>query len=149
MTMRRRWRVFLPALGLILFAVLSFHAISWNSAFHRGQSRYFWWSSVRLDSDPLNKHPKVRIACQDGIEDCGSWDPEYIWITPGWIERVLVLSALPAFLASMAVVYGLGRLGVSQVVTFMISMPLFIIAWFYLIGWPLDRWQHRRSLRTH
>jgi ABC-type spermidine/putrescine transport system permease subunit II len=41
-----------------------------------------------------------------------------------------VLSALPAFLIGSLAAYGLGRFGVSEVLSFMISMPLLIFAWY-------------------
>jgi hypothetical protein len=64
------------------------------------------------------------------------------------MESVLVLTAVPAFLAGAALIAGLGKLGVSQVWTFMLSMPLLIGAWFYLVGWLIDRWRGRRIKRA-
>jgi hypothetical protein len=48
---------------------------------------------------------------------------------------------LPAFLASMIVTAALSRLGVSQVLTFMISTPTLLFAWYYFLGWLPDRWR--------
>lgn len=107
--------------------------------------RYFWWGSVRLDSDPLNRRPAMKPCAQETDEECVE-EPQYIWINPGLIERALVLSALPAFLLVIAVVRGMSHLGVSELLTFMITMPPLTFAWFYMIGWLLDRWQHKRSL---
>jgi hypothetical protein len=56
-----------------------------------------------------------------------------------------MLSALPAFVVGTAVVRGLASLGVSEVWSFTIVMPLLILAWFYFIGWLIDRWVHKRS----
>ena len=139
------WRFVLPAVGLMLFAVLSYHSHRWNVQFHQGPNRYFWWSSIRLDSDPLNKHHKAQISCDQGVQECADWGPEYIWVTPGWIDKAFLLFALPAFIAGSGVVNGLGRLGVSQVLSFMISMPLLIFGWFYFVGWLFDRRRHLRS----
>jgi len=36
-------------------------------------------------------------------------------------------------------------MGISQVSSFMFSMPVLILAWYYLIGWLLDRWISKRS----
>jgi hypothetical protein len=47
---------------------------------------------------------------------------------------LLVLSAVPAFVVGAAIVRGLGQMGVSEITSFMISMPLLIVAWFYFIG---------------
>jgi hypothetical protein len=55
-----------------------------------------------------------------------------------------MLSALPAFLAGLGIVHGLARVGVSEVTSFMSSMPLLILAWLYFIGWLFDRWSRKR-----
>jgi len=147
--MRWRWRVGLCLWGITLFSLLTYHAIRVNHEMRQGQtSRYFWWGGIRLDSDPLNKHPR-KPSCEQSTADCSiSRDPEHIWVTPGWMEKVLVLSALPAFLCSLAFVRGLGRLGFSESVSFMVTMPVFIFAWFYAIGWLADRWRYSRSLHS-
>jgi hypothetical protein len=72
-------------------------------------------------------------------------DPLEVWVEPGWLARFLMLSALPAFLVGLGIVHGLSRVGVSQVSSFMISMPLLILAWFYFVGWLLDRRTRRPS----
>jgi hypothetical protein len=38
-------------------------------------------------------------------------------------------------------------MGISQVSSFMFLMPVLIFAWYYLIGWLLDRWISKRSQR--
>jgi hypothetical protein len=38
---------------------------------------------------------------------------------------------------------GPGNLGLSGVTTFMVSMPILIVAWFYLVGWLIDRSVHK------
>ena len=147
LNMRMRWRAILCLWGLALFALLTYGSMEMNREIH-GQDRkgrYFWWGSVRLDSDPLNEHPTSKPCAQETQENC-SFDPQYIFVTPGFIERALFLSALPALLVAIAVVRGAAHLGVSELLSFMIAMPLFTIAWFYAVGWFLDRWLHRRSL---
>jgi hypothetical protein len=57
-----------------------------------------------------------------------------------------MLTALPAFAAGGVLVRGLGRLGVSQVSTFMVLMPLLIFTWYYFIGRLVDRWRDKRTL---
>jgi hypothetical protein len=69
----------------------------------------------------------------------------YIWVDPGWLEKALVVSALPASLLGAVFGRGLAQLGVSELVSFMSTMPALIFGWFYLVGWYLDRWQHKRS----
>jgi hypothetical protein len=56
-----------------------------------------------------------------------------------------MLSALPSFVVGEFAVRGLGRMGISQVSSFMFLMPVLIFAWYYLIGWLLDRWISKRS----
>src|SRR5260370_42019216 len=107
--------------------------------------RYFWWSGIRLDSDPLNRHLKISAPCQDGKETCAKWELEQVWIDPGWIAIALVLSAFPAFLLGRLIVMGLGKAGISQVTTFMITMPVLIFAWYYFIGWLLELWRSKRE----
>ena len=67
-------------------------------------------------------------------------------VRAGGFERALVLSAFPAFLAAMAVVRGLARFGISELLSFIFIMPVLMLAWFYTVGWLLDRWLYRRSL---
>jgi hypothetical protein len=55
-----------------------------------------------------------------------------------------MLSALPAFVVGEFAVHGLGRMGISQVSSFMFLMPVLIFAWYYFIGWLLDRWISKR-----
>jgi hypothetical protein len=83
--------------------------------------------------------------CKDGIEDCTTLDPVYIWVDPGWAERMLLVSAFPAFIAGAAIVAGLARLGISELSTFTVSIPVLIFAWFYFVGWVIDRWRYKRS----
>lgn len=146
--MGKRWRLILCIWGISLLVGLTIQSIRANQRLHPvHHGRYFWWGAARLDPDPLNKHPlqmnTVR-PCPENPNDCVEWDPEYIWVEPGIMERCLVFSALPAFIGGFAIVRGLGRLGVSEVATFMVVMPLFIALWFYSVGWLLDRRGHRR-----
>ncbi|HET6175474.1 MAG TPA: hypothetical protein VFE61_00985 [Candidatus Sulfotelmatobacter sp.] len=144
--MRVRWTLILPAFGLVLFGLLTYKSIQFMHGFPNGGGRYFWWSGERLDSDPSGKRPQapIKYSCEGGEENCLPFEPEYIWIDPGWLVRCLVLTALPAFLVGTGVVHGLARLGVSEVISFMVSMPLLIFAWFYLVGWLVDRRLPRR-----
>lgn len=96
---------------------------------------------MRLDSDPRNKRPKITATtpCPNGVENCVAWDPEYIWIEPGWIEKALVVSGLPAFALGLGLAKGFGRLGVSEVLTFVTATSIFLFAWYYFVGWFFDR----------
>jgi hypothetical protein len=66
------------------------------------------------------------------------------WDAPELQVKILVLSALPAFLVGAFAVDVLGRLGISQVSSFMFLMPVLIFAWYYLVCWLLDRWIRKR-----
>jgi hypothetical protein len=143
--MRRRWEIVLPMLGLILFASISYHSYRQNRAI---PGRFFLWSTLRLDSDPLGRrHPS---PCAKSESPCVGWDVATIdsWARPNRMERLFVLSALPAFVIGIFVTFGLGRFGVSEVLSYMISMPLLISAWFYFVGWIIDRWRFKRSHLT-
>jgi high-affinity Fe2+/Pb2+ permease len=59
-----------------------------------------------------------------------------------------MVSALPAFVIGVLIVRGLGRLGVNEVRSFLISMPVLIFAWFYFVGWLIDRLKSRRTQRA-
>jgi hypothetical protein len=71
-----------------------------------------------------------------------------LWVDPGLLAEVLMLSALPAFAVVAFVVARLGRFGLSEVSSFMVSMPLLIFAWHYAVGWLIDRWRSRQLRRS-
>jgi hypothetical protein len=146
--MRKRWSLVLPLCGLALFLLGTYASFRFNrEVFGNRPTRYFYWSSIRLDSDPLNKHQyPYFLPCKSGEADCV--EPQTIWVVEhGSVSMLLRLAALPAFFAGVAIVRGLARLGVSEVATFLISMPLLILAWFYLIGWLIDRWRYKVASR--
>jgi|SRR5580704_10421841 hypothetical protein len=130
--MRMRWKLVLPVVGFILFVGVTYQ----SQKSHDVVSRYFWWSSIPLDSEPLNKS---RSACKHGIENCPVWGPEEIYVTTGLLPRVLMLSATPAFFLGSLVIEEFARRGISEVPTFMVSMPLLIAGWFYLLGSFIDK----------
>jgi len=142
LNMRKRWKLVLPVIGVILFSVVSYRSL-WVD--REIPSRYFWWSSIRLDSDPSNKRNWGAIPCQDGKENC--WELRTKWVDPALLDQFLMLSALPAFAIGGFAVRSLGRRGISQVSSFMFLMPVLIGAWYYLVGWLLDRWIYMRLQR--
>jgi hypothetical protein len=151
--MPKRWRIALPCIGLSLFIALTHSSLRMNREIQkRSPSRYFWWTSIRLDSDPLNRHAKsTTTPCKNGEGNCVNWELRpIVWVDPSWLAKFLMLSALPAFVFGTAVVRGLASLGVSEVWSFAIVMPLLIFAWFYFVGWLIDRWvpklSHPRAL---
>jgi hypothetical protein len=50
----------------------------------------------------------------------------------------LILTAVPAFVVGLVVVNGSASYAVSEIPTFMVSMPLLIGVWFYLVGTMID-----------
>lgn len=144
--MRARYRLILPVVALMAFGAESFVSLRMNSSLGTTPRRYYWWSSIRLDADPLNKNPKVPSPCTSDKEDCG-WVLQSIWIDPGYLTESLVLLALPAFALGAFGVSRLGHLGISEVWSFMLLMPLFVFAWFYFVGWFVDRWVRKRGER--
>ena len=136
----------LPVIGLILFGGVSYDSLRMNRDGRHVRGRYFWWSSVRLDSDPLNRHPRAPEPCPNDAENCISFDPRFIWIDPGWLTKSLILSGFPAFVVAHFLMRGFGLLGVSQITTFMTSMPLLIFGWYYFVGWLVDRWRDKRNM---
>jgi hypothetical protein len=112
-----------------------------NRDFRDGTGRYFYWSALRLDSDPLNRRPAPRtsVGCPDGAEDCLPVEPIWTWVEPGWMAKCFVLAALPAILIAKGTVAGLAQFGVSEITSFFVSMPILTLAWFYLVGSAFDR----------
>jgi hypothetical protein len=141
--MRFRWTIIVPTLGLVLFAAITFNALRWNRAFFATPSQHFWWSGTRLNKNPLNQHPKAPRSTPCG-EGCASWDPEYIWVEPGILPRILVLSALPSFVIGLSIVRGLSHFGISELKSFMVTMPLLVMVWHGFVGWLFDRWRLKR-----
>ena len=139
--MRRRWRIFLPAMGLILFSAETYHSFRVQREIEHVPSRYFWWSAIRLDTDPASKRHEIsRRPCLDDKENCTSWDIQDRWVDPGWMQTFLLVSALPAFAIGGLAVRSLGKLGISQLSSFLVLMPILIICWYCFVGWLLDRW---------
>lgn len=148
--MRWRWRFIFPACGLALFLIGMYQGFHLTRRVSRNHPpRYIYWGTVRLDSDPLNRRPIPHAVrpCSSGEENCLEFEADYIWIEPGLVEKAFVLSALPAFAISSLNISVLRRFGVSEVTMFFISMPPLIVAWFYALGWLLDRWRRKHACR--
>jgi hypothetical protein len=106
----------LPYIGLCLFIALTHGSLRGNREIQHSPSRYFWWTSIWLDSDPLNRHSKsTTTPCKNGEGNCVNWELRAIWVDPSWLAKFLMRSALPAFVVGTAVVKGLAGLGVSEV----------------------------------
>jgi hypothetical protein len=143
--MRKLWSLILPLAGLLLFTVISYRSALVNDQTQKSSSKYYWWSSLRLDSDPLNQNLKPVNPCEDKKKDCANPEIANARIQPSWLDKMLIFSAFPAFLAGAATVVGLSKLGIDEVLTFMVSMPIFLFAWYYFVGWMIDRWLFKRT----
>ena len=143
--MLRRWEVILPIVGLIVFVSIGYHSYRQNGAI---PGRFFLWSTLQLDSDPLSRHHPS--PCAKSENPCVDWDVATIDSSarPSRLERLFMLIALPAFVIGLFITFGLGRFGISEVWSYMISMPLLISAWFYFVGWLVDRWRFNRLRLT-
>ena len=137
--MQIRFNQILPLLGLLLFAAVTYRSMGVNTQGPDGPHKYYWWSSLRLDTDPLNRHPAPAQPCSNGAPNCSTWMLQTQWITPAYMDRLLIYASLPAFLAGTAIVAELSKRGVDEVLTFMVSMPILLFLWFYFSGWLLDR----------
>jgi hypothetical protein len=131
-------RVILPILGLILFSAESFHSLQMNRRLRVSPQRYYYWSSLPLDSYPLSRHPSQ-------TSPSNGWQVRSVWIDPGYVTQALMLSALPAFAFGALIVSALAHLGVSEVLSFTFAMPLLIFGWFYFVGGYIDQWIRKRS----
>ncbi len=148
--MRIRLRLLLPVLALIPFVLISLQAYRDAAAATRGNSiTSIYWLRVRLDSAPPKPHSEP--VCEDANNACVTWDLEDVGLwapPPPLLERAFVLAILPAFVIAVAITFGLGALGVSEIATFMIATPLLIVAWFYLIGFLIDRKKSKSIVRA-
>ena len=133
-----RFRVVLPLVGLALFGIMTWQSVRWNNQLHPDSRRFFFWASIRLDSDPLGKHSELLKPCPGDL-DCASYPPERIWVEPGLIPKILIITGLPAFAVSL----GLTR-GINEVLTFIFTLPALLLAWYLCLGWLLDRHSRKR-----
>ncbi|HJT70895.1 MAG TPA: hypothetical protein VJ731_11895 [Terriglobales bacterium] len=142
--MKRSRLLILPTTGLLVFALGTAASIHMNRM--RGNKNIFYWSSIPLSLHPLERRYKL-VACNPPDPNC-QWEPASVWVDPGPMAKVLIVSSFPAFLLGLAITRSLGHVGVSEVTTFMVSMPVFIFAWYYLVAWTcrslLRSWPHHR-----
>jgi len=96
--MSLRWRLVLPAFGLLLFLVETFGSVGLNHDL-RSRNPYrkdFYWGRFRLQTDPLGKLPPA--SCRPEITDCSEWwEVRDVIVDPGPILSTLLLSGLPRF----------------------------------------------------
>jgi len=138
-----RFSVVLPLVGLALFGIMTWQSVRWNDQVHPDSRRFFFWASIRLDSDPQGKHPELLTPCPGDL-DCASYPSERIWVESGLMPKMLVLTGLPAFVVGFGLTRGLGRLGISEVLTFVFMLPALLSAWCFCLGRLLDRCVRKR-----
>src|SRR5215475_2443354 len=157
--MKLRWRTILPLLGLLAFGIESYHSLAMNRRLGATAGKYYYWSSIRLDKDPLNKNPRTSSPCNGAIRlnspsesdsapgGC-AWETQYIWVHPSYFAEAFMAAALPAFGLSALTVRGLSRLGINEVWSFLVSMPVYVLGWFYLLGRVIDRWSSKHKMQA-
>lgn len=144
--MQNCWRIVLPVIGIALFSAVSLRSVRAYQSAQRIPSKYFWWSSIRLNVDLANRYG-FGNASRTEPED---WDPFFLntWNATGLMAKLLLTSALPAFAVDSMLVGGFARFGIGEVSTFLVSMPGLIAAWYYFIGWLLERRLRKSSQNT-
>jgi hypothetical protein len=140
-----RWRLIVPVIGLTLFAGITVESLHRKRSYQKDPSRYLYWSSIRLDSNPLKMQPQSTTPCKDVEESCVGWDPVVQWVSPGLLPVIMMVSAWPVFFVGMRAVRALGHHGISEISSFMVVMPLLVAVWYYAIGWSIDRWKEKQS----
>ena len=88
--------------------------------------RGFVWILTRSTGTSALRNPAARIRSKTA-----AWDLNSIWVDPGWLVMAFSVSALPAFVVGMIIVHELRLLGISEILSSMIAMPLLIFAWYY------------------
>ena len=128
----RRRVLILPIVGVALFGLGSYQSIRLNRML--SWHKYYYWLSIPLDRDPLNRWSNTSATCNSQGSDC-KVEFDYIRIDPGPVTKVFMTSAFPAFFAGTALSHTIGRYGASELPTFMIATPVLIFAWYYLLSW--------------
>jgi hypothetical protein len=128
---------------------VSWHSFKVNREIHQHfPNKYFYWSAIRLDTDPANRRNWDAGKCKESDENCGSWELRDTWVDPSLFDRFVLLIAFPAFVLGRLIVGFLGTMGINQLTSFMLLIPVLLLIWSYFVGWVFDRWIHRRSKRS-
>jgi hypothetical protein len=93
----------------------------------------------------LNEDPQLAAPCANEKQNCSNGEFPNVKIAPSWLDRLLIVSALPAFLAGAAIVVVLSKLGLNEVLSFMVCIPILLFVWYYFLGWFIERWSARQS----
>jgi hypothetical protein len=145
---RRFWQIALPLAGLLVFGLVSRREFQ----IHRElpprfpHAKYFFWAATRLDTDPQNRIPHQESKGCNSQENCVTWDLSQRRGT-GLLPALLALTAIPVFLIDWPIRSSLGHFGVSELTTFMWSMPILLALWYYIVGRWFDNRRNRKSQR--
>jgi hypothetical protein len=145
--MRERLKLILPLIGLIVFGGVTYYSVE-RRQYEKAHGQYFWWASIPLDTRQPKFDANVPTPCKAEESDCVTWDPVILHRSPGLMAAMLMITAFPAFVIGMPIVRSLGRLGINEMVTFMILMPVLIAGWYYGLAWLDERWISKRSRRV-
>jgi hypothetical protein len=143
--MEIRFSLILPVLGLLLFTAVTLRSAKVNEHDAAHPHKYYWWSSLRLDTDPLNQHPATPPPCGDKEKNCAQDESRTLQVSPNVLDKTLAISGFPAFLAGAGIVALSSRRGIDEVLAFMVSMPILLFGWYYLVGWLVDWLVARRN----
>ena len=140
--MRIRWSWILPVFGLLLFFGETYGSARLNRDL-RARNPYqrdFYWGTFRLQNDPLGKVPPAPCGTEMDPRTCADWwAVSDVIVDPGAILSTLMISGLPAFLATIVIVHGMGRFGVNEVYSFFVVAPTLLFGWYFFLGWVIDR----------
>jgi len=137
-----------PITGLLVFAGESYRSFSQQRSTLKEDDACFCWSSTALDTKPLNTSHDV--FGRRNLTSCGyirelNARTDIGCGQPSLPARLLMITALPGFLASLVIVKGFAKLGVSEVTTFIVVTPPLIFAWYYFASWLVARLTSRRK----
>jgi hypothetical protein len=148
-TVKSRTRLLiLPFIGLLVFAGQSFQSFrQQQNALKRGNT-CFCWSNTPLDEKPFDT--RYEVFGRSNLTSCGylrelEAQTDLGCGQPSLPARLLMLTELPAFLMSLGIVKSLAKLGVSEVMSFIVTMPPLIFAWYYFLSWMVARLTRRRE----
>lgn len=140
----------LPITGLLVFAGESYRSVLQQRSTLKEDNACFCWSSIPLDTKPLNT--SYEGFGRRNLTSCGYLRELNARTDLGCGRaslptRLLVATALPAFLASMVIVRGLSTLGVTEVASFIGATPPLIFVWYYFVSRIIVRLAGRRKRR--
>jgi hypothetical protein len=142
--MRQIRLLILPLLGVALFANETYRSYQ---GYSRSRSTCFWWGNVAaLDSKPLDK--TVAFEDEKAVTECGFQVQAFDRFGPRLSVFLLAMTALPAFIASLGLAHGMGKLGANEIPIFIVSTPVLIFMWYCFLGWAFQHWRTGRKSRN-